>query len=197
MISKHLKLMASICLLPLLVAGQTGPPSAAGATPSVSAPIHILYRLFFRDVAALDAAAAKSDAAGLAGGNEARGWFQTSLFLTPAQASALKQSARDCNQALDQHQQKAQPVIDAVRAQAASSASTGSVPPQLAALEQERTAISNTCMQNLHTALGDRKFTDIDVFVRTRFAERVSAIAPPGAPFANAPITRLGAGGGK
>jgi hypothetical protein len=193
--SKRLKLMAGLCLLPLSVAAQTGTPPAVGATPSTDVPIHVLYRLFFRDVAALDAAAAKSDAAGLAGGDEARAWFQTSLFLTPAQASALKQSASDCNQALDRHQQKAQPAIDAARAQNASS--TGSVPPQLAALEQERIAISSTCMQNLHTALGDRKFKDIDVFVRTRFAGRVSAVAPKGAPFANAPITRLGAGGGQ
>ncbi len=49
--------------------------------------------------------------------------------------------------------------------------------------------------ESLH--LGDKKFKDIDVFVRTSFAERVSATAPVAAPFANAPITRIGAGAGK
>lgn len=118
----------------------------------------------------------------------ARACYQKSLLLTPAQAATLKQNASQCNQALDQHQQKAQPAIAAVQAQAASSAGPFTPPPQLVALEQERTAISNTCIQNLHAALGDRKFMDIDVFVRTRFAQKVSAIPPANAPFADVPV---------
>lgn len=143
----------------------------------------------------MDAAAAKSDAAGQPGGSLARGWYQSILLLTDADAATLKRSASQCNQALDQHQQTAQPAIAAVQAQLTVLSPTAPPPPQLVALEQQRTAISNTCIQNLQAALGNKKFRDIDVFVRTKFAQKVSSVPPPNAPFANIPIVR--AGGGK
>ena len=188
-----LKLITSICLLPLCLAAQTTTtpvPAAAKGGP----PIYVLYRLFFRDIAAMDAAAAKSDAAGQPGGTLARGWYQSILLLTAADAATLKQSASQCNQALDQLQQTAQPAIAAVQAQLTVLSPTAAPPPQLVALEQQHTAVSNTCIQNLHSALSDKKFTDIDVFVRTKFAQKVSSVPPPNAPFANVPIVRAGGG---
>jgi hypothetical protein len=142
----------------------------------------------------MDAAAARSDATGHPSGEQARGWYQSILFLTSAEAATLKQIAADCNQSLDQFQQTmVQPAIATVQSQQPPF-SASAPPPQLVALEQQRTAISNTCIQNLQTALGNRKFRDIDVFVRTKFAQKVSHLPPPNAPFANTPIVRTGGG---
>ena len=184
--------LALFLVAPLSLLAQTLTTATQG-TPQSGAPVYVLYRLFFRDVAQMDTIAAQLDAAGKSGGDKLRGWYQQSLVLTADEAAVLKQSAVNCNQALAQHQQQVQPVVTAVQSQLATLVTppaSFTPPPQLVALETQRTAISNTCIQNLHSALGDRKFTDIDVFVRTKFAQRVSAIPP----FANAPITRIGAG---
>ena len=182
-----LKLIAGFCLLPLCLGAQ--------AAPSSGPPIHVLYRLFFRNIEALDASAAKSDAAGLKGGDEARGWFQKSLHLTPEEAAILKQHARQCNQVLDQHQQKAQPAIEAVRRR--NDPSPAVIPAQLRLSNRAHGAIIGNCIENLHAALGDRVFADVDLFVHTSFARNVSAVPPSGTPFANMPVTRIGAGDGK
>jgi len=188
-----LKIVAGVCLLPLCLGAQTAAPSTPGAT-TAGPPIYVLYRFFFRDIAAMDAAAAKADAAGPPGGAQARGWYQAILALTDAEIAALKESASQCNQSLDQFQQTTvQPAIAAVQAQHIPF-SASAPPPQLVALEQQRTAISNACIQKLQSALGNKKFTDIDVFVRTRFAQHVSPLPPSNAPFANMPVTRVGAG---
>jgi len=188
------KVIGGICLLSGGLCSQVSAPAATpGGAPS-GPPTYILYRLFFRDIAAQDAAAAKSNAQGMPGGNLARKHYQQILSLTDAEAAALKQSAGQCNLTLDQHQQKAQPTILAMQQAQAASSDPGSLPAQLAALENERTAISNACIQSLQATMGTRKFADIDVFVRTKFAQKISAIPPANAPFAHTPVSRTGGG---
>jgi len=124
-----------------------------------------------------------------------RSWYGSILRLAPSQLAALKKSAQDCSTSLDQHQQKAMPAIAAAKAQNGGSNGPHVVRPQLVALEQERTAISFGCIQNLQTAMGNRKFNDIDVFVRSTFAQKVSKLPPAGAPFAKLPAPTSPAGG--
>jgi hypothetical protein len=155
--------------------------------------VYVLYRLFFRDVAAREATADQLDAAGKAGGNDLRASYQKSLLLTDAQAALLKQSAASCNSSLDQQHAGALPVLAAARANLATLPAGASLAPSpalistLASLEQARTEISNACIASLHAALGDRMFMNIDVFVRTKFAQKVSAVPPRGAPSGNTP----------
>jgi hypothetical protein len=177
------------------VTGQSGTQSASGAP---GAPAYVLYRLFFRHVAALDAEAAKLDAAGQAGGADLRASYQKSLLLSGAQIALLKQNAASCNTSLDQQHASALPTITAGRAALTNlPPGTGAAPPSpsvlatLAALEQTRTDISNGCIASLHAALGDRTFANIDVFVRTKFAQKVSKVPPSGAPFGNTPPARM------
>jgi len=159
----------------------------------------VLYRLFFRHVAALDTAAAQLDAAGKAGGNALRTEYQNSLFLSDAQAALLRQNAVNCNSSLDQQHASALPTITAARASIASLPAGASIAPSpaltatLATLEQARTDISNACIASLHAGLGDQMFSNIDVFVRTKFVRQVSTVPPPGAPFGATPPTRIGA----
>jgi len=198
------RVVAGIILPALFVLGQTDAPvvrataSGAPASGAASAPVYVLYRLFLRHVAAVDAEAAKLDADGKTGGNELRASYQKSLLLTDVQAALLKQSAASCNASLDRQHASALPAISAARA-ALVNAPPGKVEPSppsalaaIAALDQARTDISNGCIASLRAALGGRVFANIDVFVRTKFSQKVSKIPPAGAPFSAARPTRLG-----
>ena len=176
---------------------QTNNPSsgASGLTAAAGPPAYVLYRLFFRHIAASQTQASKLDAAGKAGGADLRNEYRKSLFLNASQASLLIQSAQACNASLDQQHANALPTIAAARAAlAAAPAGTPKTPSvslleTLASLEQARTNISNQCIANLHVALGDRMFSNVDVFVKTKFAQKVSKVTPSWA----VPPTRLAA----
>jgi len=202
-IKTNAKVVAGLFLIQLFTLAQSntpGQPGASSASGPVGAPVYVLYRLFLRHVAALDAEAAKLDAAGQAGGDDLRGSYQKSLLLNDAQAALLKQNAASCNAALDQQHASALPTITAGKAALTSlPAGTAAQPPSpsllaaLASLEQARTDISNGCIASLHAALGDHTFANIDVFVRTKFAQKVSKVPPAGVPFNGKPPTRMGA----
>jgi hypothetical protein len=203
MMSIVIKAAAGIFLLHLAAFAQSSPPGgtvgASGASGASGAPVYVLYRLFFRDVAAKDATALQLDAAGQPGGSDLRGSYQKSLFLSDAQAALLKQNAASCNSSLDQQHASALPTIAALRAALASLPPGAAIPPppaSIAALEQTRTDISNACIASLHAALGDKTFANIDVFVRTKFARKVSLVPPANSPFVSTPPTRLGATSG-
>ena len=187
------KIICAVYLSASALSAQVAVTAASGPASS-GTPAYILYRLFFRDIAALEAAAAKSDAAGLSGRDLAPRGYQRALSLSDAEKVALNKTAAECNLTLDQHQQKAQPIILAMQKANAALSAAGSLPDQLAALENERTAISNACIQSFQSAIGARKFADIDVFVRTKFAQKVSAILPANAPFGDTPVKRTGGG---
>ncbi len=122
--------------------------------------------------------------------------YQKALFLTDNQAALLKQNAANCNAALDQHHSAALPAIEAARATLSRIPPGGPIPPlppATAALEQARTDISNGCISSLHAALGDRIFSNIDVFLGTKFARTVSPISLPHGQAGNGPPIRVGA----
>ena len=213
-VKRNIKIVVGVFLIHAVMLGQsagpvqtTGQPGASSASGPVGAPVYVLYRLFFRHLAALDAQAAKLDAAGQSGGDDLRSSYQKSLLLTDAQIALLKQNAASCNASLDQQHASALPTITAGKAALANlPPGTPPSPPSpsllatLATLEQARTDISNGCIASLHAALGDRTFANIDVFIRTKFAQKVSSVPPAGAPFGKTPPVRIGstlaAGGG-
>lgn len=183
----------SSCFLLLLAFALTSPGANAQSAAQVANPV--LYRLFFRDIAALENAAGKFDAAHKADADFLRNKYQGALFLTASQTGHLKADAAMCNSILDKQHTDAMPVILAARAKAMARPS-GSAPlfdPSVVALDQARDEISNGCIQSLRSDLGTQTFQKIDIFLRTKFAAQVSSAAPSGAPFANRPVTQMGA----
>jgi hypothetical protein len=185
----------SVAFFLSILFGLAQPPVPRSQSGSSGAPTYVLYRLFFRDIAARDTAAAQLALAGKPGSEELRKSWQKSLFLTEEEASLVRQVATRCNQALDQHHATALPTIMAARASIANRPDGAGVPkpPQdLMALEEGRTDISNGCIRDLRSALGNRTFSKIDVFIRTKFVQKVSSAPPAGSPFGATPPVRLG-----
>jgi hypothetical protein len=140
--------------------------------------------MLFHYIAAMDAAAAGLDAKNQGSGSGLRGEFQKRLALSDADTAALKASAAACNLQLSNEDSKAQGVITAAKAALPVVAGQPPVLPtatiaNLSQLEQERTSISNGCVQALQKAVTARAFSNIDVYVRTAFAGTTVAARPP------------------
>ncbi|HEU5023133.1 MAG TPA: hypothetical protein VFT60_14635, partial [Bryobacteraceae bacterium] len=91
--------------------------------------MYVLYRLFFRDIAARDDAANRLASAGKPGTEQIRKSWQRSLLLNDSEANLLRLTASRCNQALDRQHTAALPAIQAARANLMSTP-VNSAPPK-------------------------------------------------------------------
>jgi hypothetical protein len=136
--------------------------------------------MFFRQIATLDAEAAKLDAAKAKGGDDLRQYYGNTLRLTADEANALKKNAASCNQILSDHAAKALNAIAVLKAASApNTAGETALPPQVSQLQDERTELAFRCVQSLQSALSAQTFRNIDVYVRSAVAAHTAVAVPP------------------
>ncbi len=156
-------------------------PSGGTAAP----PTAVLYRMLFRHIVATEDAAGELDTQKKSGGDELRGRFQKELHLSNADATKLKSQASACTKQLSDQDARAIKVVAAARTQDASATpgqapvASASTKGQLDVLEQERSDMTQACIQALQSALGTRTFGDLEVYVKTTMAGRTVVIRPP------------------
>ena len=164
---------------PGLTSGQT--PSLAAAQPQLLTR-QLMYRILFREVVAAQMAAdraaaeSRSDAA-------LRGYHRTKLELTPTQDSQLKQIASACVQQLMVLDNKAAAIIDGAKklhqgaARDSADARVPPPPPELAALEEQRTALVLSAADSLATAFGPAQFAYFETLVRRHVGSSFKVVA--------------------
>jgi hypothetical protein len=178
---------------------QSPERTPAAAAPAV--PIHILYEVFFQQVAVLDAQAAKLDAVKAKGGDDLRDYYRNTLRLTPDEARVLRKNAASCTQSLSDHAARALNTIAVLKAAhppaaGPDSAGVAALPPQVSQLQGERTEIAFGCIESLQSGLSAQTFRNIDVYVRTAVATGTSVMTPPPMKVPTAPLS-AGKGEGK
>jgi hypothetical protein len=174
-----IRLLSALLGLAFTASAQK-PTSASGAVP----PVYVLYRMMFRHLAELDAAAANQDAQKLSSGPQLRAAIQAELRLSDSDAATLKAGASACLQKLDAQDAKASQVVTTARTaiqapgNADASAISSAAIQQLQGLENERTSISQGCIQALQASLSPGAFAGIDFYVRT-VVGRATKFQPP------------------
>jgi hypothetical protein len=134
------------------------------------APEHVVYRVFFHHLMALRNQATEIERKG-GDGRGLRSYYKNKARLTDAEALTLDQIAADCDREIASLDAKASKIIMAIRtrAQVSHSLSAGSVPPlppELAAMQQQRNSIILRARQKLRTALGEEAFRQLDDFIK-------------------------------
>lgn len=144
--------------------------SPRAAPDTVAAPLsqEVLYRFFFRHLAALDELAASRDAVGK--GDVWRTHEQRAAGLTGAEGQAMKQVAFDCNRAVAGLDERYRGTLADIRAQIP----RGQPMPaehraELRRLRQERTQIVRAHVEQLRSALGGASFQKLDAYLHARF----------------------------
>jgi hypothetical protein len=164
------------------------PPPQAGAAPAAGAkapPVPTLYRILFRHVNALEAAASDLDSKKQEGGDGLRSHYQKQLNLSDSETAVLKSTAADCGRQLDAQEARALAAIKSTRAKDSAGTPAGKAPVPststkavLASLEQERADISTGCAKSFQAGVAAQTAAAFDVYVRTVIASDTTAKAP-------------------
>jgi len=153
-------------------------PAAGSSSPTANQLA--LYRAFFHHVQFLEAEAVKAGALGQPDAAELRGVYQKKIGIAAADASVLTQWAATNVQAVQQLNATAQQIIQAHRAQypggiVPAGQPHPTPPPQLAALNTQRDAVTTAHIQSLRAALSAGAFAKVDNFVQTQFSQNVKS----------------------
>ncbi|GEM_PF-3323516 len=144
----------------------------------VELPDHALYSAFFRNILALEDAAAKHDKAGRKG-DEVRTYYQNLLGLTPAEAATLKQVAQDYSDAVHKLDIRAKEIIDQARAPYPNhglpvGAKPPAVPEELRQLNVRKAEIAIEQKQSLQRNFSQESFQHLDLYVQNSFSKQVT-----------------------
>ncbi len=166
----------------LLAAAQPPTFATSNLVKGTPPPTYILYQILVHQITALEARADALDASGKAGGADLRSAFQRELALTDADAAIIKVVAGTCVQQLDAQDAKAKAVISTAKTAVAAAVPaqqptlTAAAITQLNSLEAGRTAISNSCIQNLQHNLPTRTFARVDLYVNTVIGSKTQPV---------------------
>jgi len=139
-------------------------------------PDHVLYSIFFRQIANLDQAANKMDSEGK-NGNELRTHVQRAAGLQESEGVILKQVAADCNKALRDNEAQAREIITRMHAQYPKGAYLKLAPPaELVQLDEDRKQIVNEHITQLRTALDEPSFARLDGYMRSLIKTTVTEL---------------------
>jgi hypothetical protein len=170
--------------------GQTSSAqqSSASATigtkdsPSPSrAPEHVVYRLFFRHLAALKQRAAAIETHGKSG-KALRAHYKDKIGLKDSQADLLDEIAAECERETAKIDAIAQKIVDAARKLTPNGLVTSipqlpPPPPELKKLQRKRDMIVMRARHRLVTELGAHGFQQIDDYIKLKFARDVQPTA--------------------
>ena len=154
------------------------------AAPTKPVPPRVLYRLFFRHVIFVERQADRAEKRG-ENADKLRRYFEISAGLTPEEAAALKEIARDCDTAVRETDEKARLIIAQFHAQyppgKVSSNDVPPPPPELEALQEEKDSLVLKHRDTLKTSLGEERFRLLDGYVQHLFAGKVTMkmVNPP------------------
>ncbi len=163
-----------------LVAGIMPAQTSSGGASTQPPKSLALYRAFFHHVQFLEAEAAKAGALGQPDAVELRGVYSKKIGIAAADATVLTQWAATNAQAVQQINATALQIIKAHRAQypggkVPAGQPHPTAPPELAALTQQRDAVTSAHIQSLKAALSADAFSKVDNFVQTQFSQNFKA----------------------
>lgn len=200
---KKTKTSALLCVVALIAAGlalnnyvpirgqataqqstttTTTDPVGTKQSPSSSqAREHIVYRQFFRHLAALKQRAAEMETQGKSG-KAFRTHYKDKIGLKDKEANLIDEIAAECDRETAKVDAKAQRIIESTRArvpigQVVSSDQLPPPPPELKKLQRQRDMIVMRARYRLVSELGAYGFQRVDDFIKLNFARDVQPAA--------------------
>lgn len=143
----------------------------------------LLYRLLFREVLSVDKAAGRAEAASQPSGT-LRNYHLTRLELSPTQDAQLKAIAAQCIASLAPVDARANAIIEAAKKRhrgapkGSPNAQVPPAPPELAALEMQRSSIILSAVDALAQMYGPGEFVYFENLVRRHMSASVKLIEP-------------------